>query len=290
MSSLLRRWGQRVTGELPGLKPRIPSRFETTGDDGPGDYFSGITEITEEIPAESSPPAHVVPHPEPRHPSATPEDRPKPSSQSSLPRETRKPVSDGGPQDRGKSESSPVSRKPRATPSSEETHPPLEKPVPATRRKKDRISIDKNPDSKDPRPIKAEKPAEKVELPPVEEPSEKRLRSLETGLDQLRKWMSSDRPEETPVKPETETGARARSRDSAPARTLPPAPLVSLSPTGKRTGPSPPPTAPVEINIGTIIVRANVANHNQPRRPQRPTTSRTGTLAGYLARRASGRF
>jgi hypothetical protein len=123
-----------------------------------------------------------------------------------------------------------------------------------------------------------------VEAVPSEEPVVTRKETtLNRDWDRIREWIAAP-PRERQLEPAATLKPAKLPADQVIEARVPERPAFSPPPPPPaHREPAPPPPAPIEVNIGTIIVRAN------PPVPPRPSVpSPAVSLAAFLARRNAG--
>lgn len=271
MTPRLERLGTRVLGRAPTVAPRIASRFEPTGEDTTA---AGITIQSTMPPA--APPAMLPPRepmpivrvekqiqaPAPQLPAIAPE--PPRRVEKEAPRPDVKVVA--APQTLSPPAPAPGFHElPEAPAPSRSPAPSPAAPVIV---EKQALAEDVHQRREPERPV------------PATEPDTVSKRDLATELRRLRGWMTDAAPSKAePAAPAEPAMPRSRAVGPKIPRSLPPPPLV-------RTAPAPVPPPAIEINIGTIIVRATNPDARAP--ATSAPVDRTAGLAHFLARRSAG--
>lgn len=282
MSGALQRLGRHALGEGPSLRPRLPSRFESA-EDVPALVIESAEDAAERRPA-ADPPLASSPPDNPDRSRESPRSRQQPETR---PPDAMEPSTASG--ERPKSEPpatatpepfTPKSASDRSTPQPHEaTTPP-----PTPRRAPDAAdTFGQPPSTDDPTPEREvlrekETVRESTAQPPVQpipSPKTDRETRMDRRFDALEARLR-----------EAATNARAPEIPAArPTRSVTPPPT---QPDASHHPAAPGAPAPINIQIGSIIVRAHLPQ--APAAPKAAHTANADKFQDYLARRTAGRF
>ena len=273
MSLRVQRLGARLLGHAPTVAPRVAARFEPAGNEAAPSVIA-----VESVAQPATPPAAPPRDP----PVATRAEKsqirpvaPPPIAATAAPTLPTEKLLFPAPEAKSIAAPQPAPADiPAPKPSKHfELPAPVSPPAPPAA-----------PLGLTPSPAPAQTPAAPAVPSPVEPaPATLTKRDLATELRRLREWMTDSPPASSdPASLPRSAPPPARDPEPAPRRVAPPLP-VRLPPV---SAPAPPPAA-VEINIGTIVVRANTPETKAPRAVA-PSASVAAGLARFLARRSAG--